>query len=311
MCTNIQYFNTTISILPETRFTTVLPTTHSHDFRRQLSAKDRVASFQVPIIHQVIYPSSVSQILSRSCCMFAIANNYYSALTQLGEDELVVVEVGTERRKYHIHKTLLEYHSGYFRGALHWPYEGSVRFPIPVTDAEPGIFKIFVEWLYSGRLPEVDNWPDVTRIGPGGTEDMILLQLAKACVLGDSILTSSFRMAVNNLAVDYVVEDPCGPWYVTATYAFQNLPEKSPFLRFLLDLHCRSGRSRDDNNEAKRAKEELPLEFFIRVMDRYGEKTCEVYDGAGSIDWWWHLTPRPCRYHEHNSTEERKECRKK
>ena len=67
---------------------------------------------------------------------------------------MTVVEVGPEERRYNIHRTLLIHHSEYFCGALRWPRKDALDFVISLEDIEPGIFNVFVNWLYTQRLPD-------------------------------------------------------------------------------------------------------------------------------------------------------------
>jgi hypothetical protein len=219
---------------------------------------------------------------------------------------MIIVEVGPEKRRNNIHQTLLTHHSEYFCGALRWLRRDALDFVISLEDIEPGIFNVSVNWLYTQRLPDWEDWASVTEIDEAHTDDQILHQMVKVCVFGDRFLAPAFRKAANNFTVDYLYIGAYPPWYDTIIYAFDNLRENSPILRLLVDMHCRSASSNACAHPQK--QRQLPLAFFIRCMDKYSRKTHDVSQGAGT-PYWWGQIPCPCRYHEHESVDERKRCR--
>lgn len=52
-------------------------------------------------------------------------------------DGIVVVEIGTEQREYHVHKALLTHHSEYFRRALSGSWKEAQEGVIPLHDIDP------------------------------------------------------------------------------------------------------------------------------------------------------------------------------
>jgi hypothetical protein len=48
------------------------------------------------------------------------------------------------------------YYSEHFRKALSGPWKEAEELAIYLNDVEPAVFSMFVEWLYTQRLP--NNW---------------------------------------------------------------------------------------------------------------------------------------------------------
>ncbi|KAF2788104.1 hypothetical protein K505DRAFT_342376 [Melanomma pulvis-pyrius CBS 109.77] len=140
----------------------------------------------------------------------------------------VIVEVGPEHKKYHVHKDLLTYHSEYFNKALNGPWKENEERLVTLDDIEPR--------TYSN-----------TEAGQCGD----YLQRLKAWKFGDRFLAQDFRRAVNNDTVDVYLSNP--PFYKAIIYAFSEMPERSKILDFLVDTHCIhcDGDERDSEEEQK------------------------------------------------------------
>lgn len=68
--------------------------------------------------------------------------------------DTIIVTVGTEEKRYTLHKKLLLHHSEYFRGALSGNFRETDNGVVPLDDLETDVFDIFVDWLYEKKLPE-------------------------------------------------------------------------------------------------------------------------------------------------------------
>jgi hypothetical protein len=54
-------------------------------------------------------------------------------------DGVVVVEIGAERKKYHVHKALLVHHSEYFAKALNGSWKEAGEGVVKLEDVEPAV----------------------------------------------------------------------------------------------------------------------------------------------------------------------------
>lgn len=114
-------------------------------------------------------------------------------------------------------------------------HERIVRLP----EDEPGIFAIYVHWLYYGTVPVVCG-------ETGDSKDAEYLNLAKAYTLGDKFMDTKFQDAT----IDAIVESshvrmPNGSlWYPgihVVQYVYDNTKESASIRTLLLDMFLMSG----------------------------------------------------------------------
>ncbi|KAH0378260.1 hypothetical protein KCU92_g8812, partial [Aureobasidium melanogenum] len=67
---------------------------------------------------------------------------------------LVTIEVGSEKKKFVIHKDLLTFYSDFFRGAFNGSFIEAAEGKLSLPDVEVPIFDIFNQFLYTGRLAD-------------------------------------------------------------------------------------------------------------------------------------------------------------
>jgi hypothetical protein len=64
-----------------------------------------------------------------------------SAVTSEGPPSIIVVEVGPDRKRYHVHKTFLTHYSEYFRKALRGKWKEAKEGLVKLDDVEVGACK--------------------------------------------------------------------------------------------------------------------------------------------------------------------------
>ncbi|KAH7345949.1 hypothetical protein BKA66DRAFT_576754 [Pyrenochaeta sp. MPI-SDFR-AT-0127] len=183
---------------------------------------------------------------------------------------LIVVEVGTTKTKYYVHRSLLIEHSEFFKKALSGQWKEAQEGVVTVDDVDCSTFDIFVNWMYTQRLPEDDDeWSNGLGRGPRMIGEPILMRV-KAMVLGDRILAPVFEREVRHGLIRELVDER-GLCYEPIIYAFANLPSEHPILDLMVDVHCcdfvESGDTKT-NGELER-RHRLPHEFLLRTMFRY------------------------------------------
>ena len=112
---------------------------------------------------------------------------------QSTESKAIAVIVSKEgaSKTFYIHEHLLKRHSDFFTTGLSKPWiehkEGSVRFP----DDSPEYFDIFARFLYDGKIHS-------TKAGDRAIicRDEEWLRLAESWILGDKLLSTTFKDAV-------------------------------------------------------------------------------------------------------------------
>jgi hypothetical protein len=195
-------------------------------------------------------------------------------------------------------------HSDYFRTALHENWKEGQERLVVLDDVEPATFDIFVNWLYTKKLPEKEvQWIDADDEKDSYHYNcQINLFRLKVYVVADRLGAQEFLAMVNNDYMDSNIDRT--PWYENVIYAFSNIPSGRRILRFLVATHC--ALSCPDGDDSMEGEEELrsklPREFLLQVMMRYQVINTEEN---------WNDALRACDYHEHASEEEREKCSQK
>lgn len=217
----------------------------------------------------------------------------------------IIVKVGPELRKYYIHKDLLTHYSEYFRKALCGVWKEADEGMVCLSDIEPGIFNVFVNWIYTHNLPATQNkWVEVAEVKEEDckgkiTREVSMVQL-KTCVLGDRLMTLNFHRIVSNAFIDNMIRIRRPPYYKVINYAYKNLPQDNKILDLLAHQQCYRWHEDSDGKPGDgefELRSQLPQSFLFRVMVRYSK---------GRV-----TEPDPCGYHEHASEEEEKTCRER
>lgn len=144
-----------------------------------------------------------------------------------------------------------------------------------LKDVEPRTFSVFVNWLYTGRLPNSDlEWDnpdiDVSLLTGGKTNfhpdaDMFTVE---ALIFGEQYSAPNFLKAVNNHSADESVKSGFTFFYNAVILAFKYLPSHSPILKLMVDAQCAIWDG-DEHESETALRNQLPVEFLLRVMDRH------------------------------------------
>lgn len=187
-------------------------------------------------------------------------------------NDMIVVEVGPNRQRYRVYKELISFYSEYFRNALKEPWKEAEDRLIELPDIEPQVFDIFVDWLYTQKVPEKNRfWVAPTEtLKANSTEHVQLAEILvmKTYVFADRFLVPKLRCAIYNYFAASLTKDSIPPYYEAIIYAFNNLTEKSAMLDLLVGLHCAfwdESCDTESNGEVDMRKD-LPIDFLLRVM---------------------------------------------
>ncbi|CAO2658845.1 Nn.00g065680.m01.CDS01 [Neocucurbitaria sp. VM-36] len=212
----------------------------------------------------------------------------------------VAVEIGLEHTKYYIHKALLTHHSEYFAKALRGPWKEAEEQTVRLEDVDCETFDIFVDWLYTGKLPEEDSdW--IAKFEPDlEWQIQYWLQRVKVCVFGDRFQARDFQHAVQTNLVDLTMTSSTPFYYSAINYAFEHLPSNNPILRLLVDTQCCFWTSKSDTKHEGELglRDQLSHSFLVRVMVRFSE----IRDDPK-------VKLIRCNYHEHVSEEDKERCK--
>ncbi|KAH8625825.1 hypothetical protein IG631_19704 [Alternaria alternata] len=211
----------------------------------------------------------------------------------------IIVEVGPNRRKYHVQKAFLTHYSEYFSKALNGAWKEAKDKIIRLTDIEPAIFGLFIEWLYT------QNLPNLITLNANKIDLSSRLWKIKLYVFADRFAVSRLRTALNLEIVKLTMPLHTSIWdYASIVYAFANLPSTDPLLDFFVDLYYAYWDDTGDESQDKDRFEELPREFLLRFFkrvgtERYFKKRFRL-TGSYDID--------ICSYHQHATDQEKREC---
>lgn len=186
----------------------------------------------------------------------------------MSHETLVTLKVGSEAKRFLIHKDVLSKQSPYFRAALaEGRWKESQDNTVELDDADPKIFKYFlVEWLYTGKLDK--DLTDTTCI--------------KGYIFADRYDFPKLRYdVIARIYGDYAKELPeCLPSYDAIILAFESLPARCKLCEFLVDLYgSRWKPYYDDGNSKELAlREQFPMAFLVRWLEKLGNRPC-IGDG--------------------------------
>ena len=128
---------------------------------------------------------------------------------------MVNVYVSPKRKKFHLHKVLLEDRSGFFRMALDGGFKEQEERAVYLPDGDVAAFELFVLWLYGSKLA-------VPTAVDGFMTHLKLYAMAEKFSLEE----------LKNMLMDLVRTCCCQridiPTYEHVAYIYQSTPENSP-----------------------------------------------------------------------------------
>ena len=157
---------------------------------------------------------------------------------------------------------------------------------VTLQDVDPGVFELFIDWSYNGRLESLTAWRAKYT---GANEYSTNRFLAMVYIFADRFLVLRLKREILVESVEYVnlvrnISVPPGRRLIR--YVFGSLPESDPYLQFFVDRHCRRWRLKHHKGrkEGEKGFEDMPGEFIVRMMhtyckmDRKHEKSLRVED---------------------------------
>jgi len=219
--------------------------------------------------------------------------------------------VGSDEKRYAVHRALLCYYSPYFTAALNGSFKEADEDALKLENTEDEVFDYFLHWLYTQTLPEPDcsnneGTPPASSGGPNEDHDHWMTGLF---IFAEFYNVPQLRKEVID---QFYFEYACSgisalPDYQTIILAFSSLPDTSPFCRFLVRIYAvRWDVSYDeDDDEAVDNRGQLPKEFLGDLMVEVGKvrKDQKKFGKAPAM-------PDVCEYHEHSTIEEKRSCRR-
>jgi hypothetical protein len=222
-------------------------------------------------------------------------------ISAITKGEIATIAIGPQKKLYHVHKALICHHSDYFRTVYNGRWK-EAEDGVALEDVHVGVFNLFVHWLYTQRLPRDDS--ELVRVTEVVCSSVVAASnmLLEACVFGDRFLAPAFQCIAHNIFIESNKDSP-GILYEHVILAYNEFPEDSPMLRFMVHMQCTRWHPDGDVGEEKELQSQLPQRFLLSVMLEY-DKLRRAARWPGSLE-------GSCTYHLHMSEEEMKECRAK
>ncbi|KAJ8111033.1 hypothetical protein OPT61_g6274 [Boeremia exigua] len=224
---------------------------------------------------------------------------------------MVIVEIGTNKIRYSVHKALLIHHSEYFRTALRGPWKEADEGVARLVEIETPEFNLFVHWLYTQQVPDhkkdcamwdhIVNGKHSNRMFLSRSQYQLpTLTLLRAYVLGDRLLAEEFRRLTNNHLVEGDSTVGFNPMesLPSIEWAFENIRSDRSILQYLANEFCNNWFPEGDDTDDIDALSKLPTKFVLRLLRRLG------YLRQSSIE-----EGKTC-YLEHFTEAEEKACEK-
>ena len=255
----------------------------------------------------------------------------------------VTIGVGQPEVPFLVNRDLLCDRSEYFAKAFSGSFVESKVDTLTIVDINPGIFRIFVAWLYGGKLqyiPEKDNgdmqseFPgskqikedgDIWSTDPSAAKTWLWQTLIDLYIFGDRFNAPLFCRKVIDTLIDKGQEHRGYlPNHLEIKHAFAVTAKGSPIRLFLVDLFAYRGISLKKEETVT-----LPPEFMAAVLEIMShrmprrlcngcyEKALERVDlDSDGEDVGPEVRSHPpyetdsCYYHEHESESEKAVCQK-
>ncbi|KAF2177423.1 hypothetical protein K469DRAFT_677454 [Zopfia rhizophila CBS 207.26] len=177
------------------------------------------------------------------------------------DGKMIEVVVGSEEDKesFHVHEALICDRSEFFRNAMkpEWASTRPAPRVIELPDDDMAAFDLYVQWLYSKKLPII---PDEKGSSPYDEYQT----LAHAYVLGEELMDIDFKNAVMDSYVLYARGSSQTKRYYPTNedirILYEGTRESSPIRQFLVDIWTYRGK-----HEWVKSDPDLPKDFLMDV----------------------------------------------
>lgn len=193
--------------------------------------------------------------------------------------------VGSEGRKFRIHKGLLCHHSSHFRAALNSPFREGIEGVVNLRSDDVETFHAFYSWLYTQRLFDPpSNVP----------KEEIPLSIERLCrlfVFGDARGVARLR----NAAIDAIVNKIGNTWKMPnkqTSYVYENTIPGSPLRRLFVDIAVKVWPSPEIHLSNTKFPEQFLKDVICALASLPGKRT-----RLSQNDW---RNINKCLYHDHS-----------
>ena len=211
---------------------------------------------------------------------------------------VATVVVGKEKKRFAVHETLLTHYSEFFRATLNGGFKEAEEKCVTLEDEDPIIFESFVYWLYHQKFPTYiqDEHGVCVEAWMGGLQPSldffiylhILNDKYSIKRLGREALDAAFD------AIDGVTNELPRPSTIRRT--FECFSPESAICRFMIDACAFWGYSCNFNNPDYYNCAPFISGLIYRLIEMRGRRQPDY---------------KFCQPHEHNTEQERNDCKGK
>ncbi|CBX92020.1 hypothetical protein LEMA_P047260.1 [Plenodomus lingam JN3] len=177
--------------------------------------------------------------------------------------DTVIVKVGKQFKTYTLHKKLLTFHSGFFRGALSADHKESSEGVVILEAIGIGEFEIFVEWLYEKTLP--------CCIMQSGPNPMDIQLASRAYVVADMLIACGMKEALFHELYQVYTLSRSRKHISRIVNLCKHLSENDVMIQLLVDCFCVYGGLGHLTKECIKQLSELPKETLVRILLKQNE----------------------------------------
>jgi hypothetical protein len=191
----------------------------------------------------------------------------------------ISVEVGTEGLKLSVHEAVVRRSSVFFDNAMkpEWTASRSEPRVVDLTDEDPGIFKLYLHWLYFKTLSTVATEDP----GKLNSEN---ITLSRCYVMGEKLMDIGFKNATLNALIDAKINQPFYkaryPGQRSMNIIYDGTLEGSPARRLLVDIWSTEGAENWANSLSDEISPSFALDLSKALLTR-----SRGHVGVGVVSW--------------------------
>ncbi|KAH0161675.1 hypothetical protein KCU67_g6240, partial [Aureobasidium melanogenum] len=199
---------------------------------------------------------------------------------------IVTVEIGIEKKAFHIHKDLLTYYSDYFRGAFNGSFVEATKGKISLVDEHVDVFDVVNQFVYTRQLSD------------GADSAMGWELLIRVWIFGDKYLMPCLQ----NKAMNALIQKNRDAKFIPTLQLkiiYDNTLPGSPLRKFVLDLVTYKVSDMDASMQKNNKDNRWPYEALVDLVKALGAKKKENV-GVYKLP---EERKGKCYYHVHNDGE--------
>jgi hypothetical protein len=184
------------------------------------------------------------------------------------------VLVGAEEERFVVHEEFLTHYSTFFKAALTGGFREAKDKIVKLPDENSSVFEGFVHWVYYRRFLQEDTVGHTEYLANWEKDDLVSGTdvFVRLYIFGDKYEVPKLKEHIIKKWFSYSYGGKL-PSPSNLSLVFENLFQRDPFCRLLVDVQCLYGRPTeyDDHHLDEDQKHQWPSQFLLAVLKRYAE----------------------------------------